>query len=230
MGTDTLLVERLVVERGRKNHARQHAAGHRGQVTRAEQHLALPRDKLHGGAGVGHVGLAVGFAIAVAADRAVGVVGHGQVHRPCRFLLGRSAERFRAQELVAPRQPLARRLLGVDDRVERRATAGLDRHHAAPALVEGREPHPGDERLLAERAGQRSRDRIALAIEHEPCLAEFGAVVERDRHPADRVLGPLAEIPAAHRLWRRGAGFLGGMRCHPAGAGRGEHVGDVPRE
>ena len=199
-------------------------------MTHAERHLALPRDKLHGRVGVGDVGLAVGFAITVAADRAVGVVGHGQVHRPCRFLLGRSAERFRAQELVAPRQPLARRLLGVDDRVERRATAGLDRHHAAPALVEGREPHPGDERLLAERAGQRSRDRIARAVEGEPSLAEFGAVVERDGHPADRVLGPLAEIPAAHRLGCLRARVLRSMRCHEAVASRSEHVGDVPRE
>lgn len=68
------------------------------------------------------------------------------------------------REVVAARHPLARCLLGEDDRIEDNSVGRLNGHHAAGSLIEIVELHPGFERLGFDRLLKRRGHGIALPL------------------------------------------------------------------
>src|SRR5262249_18151014 len=152
----------------------------------------------------GTIPLAVGLAVAVAADAALGVIDQGDVDSPfVRLLLDLAIEVLRTAEEVAAGHPVALLAFAEDDGVEDVAVERLHVDGAAAGLRQVVQAPPRLERPGLERLRQRRRGRErGLAVEAEAGLVALrgtmqfrmelgGAVVERGR-----------EVPLGVRLRR----------------------------
>ena len=146
----------------------------------------------------GLVCLAVGFAVAITGNAAVGLIDDREMHR----LFGRlgflaAAEGFRAHEAVAAGHPALGLSFAVHDGVEHDTGTILQRDGTAAALVEVFQLHPNLQSFFSYRVGQGRGHRPAAAIEYKTLGRLLGGAFQSDGSLPWASARPAAKFQAA---------------------------------
>src|SRR5690606_26272229 len=138
------------------------------------QHLGLACREADGTGRL--VGISVKSPFAVTGDFAVGLPGDGQMNgSPVGLGFFGAVKRSGATKMVAAGHPAPGLLLSQDDGIELDAVESLHADHAAAALVELIQLHPGFERLLREIAIEgRGEDSCLPPGELQLSVADHG--------------------------------------------------------